>query len=39
MVVPDCGHMIPEEKPEFVARVLGEFFAEHRRAGAKRPSM
>ena len=31
LVVPECGHMIPEEQPDLVARVLGEFFAEHQR--------
>ena len=25
-VVPNCGHFMPEEQPEYVARVLGEFF-------------
>lgn len=28
VVVPDCGHMIPEEKPAVVAQLLSEFFAE-----------
>ena len=25
-VVPNCGHFMPEEQPEYVARVLQEFF-------------
>ena len=27
-VVPNCGHFIPEEQPEFVARVFGDFFGD-----------
>ena len=26
-VVPNCGHFVPEEQPEYVARVLGDFFS------------
>jgi pimeloyl-ACP methyl ester carboxylesterase len=25
-IVPDCGHFIPEEQPEFVVRRLMRFF-------------
>jgi pimeloyl-ACP methyl ester carboxylesterase len=26
--IPDCGHFIPEEKPEVAAKLLVEFFKE-----------
>jgi pimeloyl-ACP methyl ester carboxylesterase len=28
VVVPDCGHFIPEEQPEILARLLLDFFGE-----------
>jgi len=30
-VVPNCGHFIPEEQPEYVARVFRDFFADSQR--------
>jgi pimeloyl-ACP methyl ester carboxylesterase len=31
VVLPECGHFVPEEKPDDVARLLLEFFAEHKK--------